>query len=63
MLQKLFALADATAAADNADVMQHHELLLPGHLITMFVKVWISYSRSPLHILFVDFGLRVASSI
>ncbi|KAL3692751.1 hypothetical protein R1sor_006402 [Riccia sorocarpa] len=38
MLHKLFALADGLAAPDNADALQHHEILLPGHLLTMFVK-------------------------
>ncbi|CAM6092481.1 unnamed protein product [Calypogeia fissa] len=38
MLHKLFALADGLASADNADALQHHEILLPGHLLTIFVK-------------------------
>lgn len=39
MLQKLFALVDGTAAPDNADALQHQEVLLPGHLLTTVVKV------------------------
>jgi hypothetical protein len=39
MLQKLFALVDGTAAPDNADALQHQEVLLPGHLLTIVVKV------------------------
>lgn len=38
MLQKLFALADKTAAPDNVDSLQHQEVLLPGHLLTMYAK-------------------------
>ncbi|KAG0595858.1 hypothetical protein M758_UG204100 [Ceratodon purpureus] len=38
MLQKLFALVDGMAAPDNADALQNHEILLPGHLLTIVVK-------------------------
>ncbi|GLJ25400.1 hypothetical protein SUGI_0486220 [Cryptomeria japonica] len=38
MLQKLFALVDETAAPDNPDTLQNHEVLLPGHLLTIYVK-------------------------
>eukprot|EP00897_Mesotaenium_endlicherianum_P006739 jgi/Mesen1/6093/ME000031S05363 len=38
MLQKLYAVVDGTAQEDNVDTLQHHDLLLPGHLLTMFVK-------------------------
>ncbi|TVU32185.1 hypothetical protein EJB05_23907 [Eragrostis curvula] len=38
MLQKLYALVDKTAAPDNADALQYQEALLPGHLITIFLK-------------------------
>ncbi|KAH7653427.1 DNA-directed RNA polymerase I subunit RPA2 protein [Dioscorea alata] len=38
MLQKLFALVDQTAAPDNPDALQNQEVLLPGHLITLYVK-------------------------
>ncbi|GJM88493.1 hypothetical protein PR202_ga04564 [Eleusine coracana subsp. coracana] len=38
MLQKLYALVDKTAAPDNADALQYQEALLPGHLITVFLK-------------------------
>lgn len=38
MMRKLFAFAEGKCAADNADALMNHELLLPGHLITMYVK-------------------------
>ncbi|OEL31517.1 DNA-directed RNA polymerase I subunit 2, partial [Dichanthelium oligosanthes] len=38
MLQKLYALVDQTASPDNADALQFQEALLPGHLITVFLK-------------------------
>ncbi|KAH7297471.1 hypothetical protein KP509_26G071000 [Ceratopteris richardii] len=38
MLQKLFAVADHTAAPDNVDAIQHQEILLPGHVLTMYAK-------------------------
>ncbi|KAK1256915.1 DNA-directed RNA polymerase II subunit RPB2 [Acorus gramineus] len=49
MLQKLFALVDQTAAPDNADALQNQEVLLPGHLVTVYLKdklqEWLSRSR------------------
>jgi DNA-directed RNA polymerase I subunit RPA2 len=38
MLRKLFAFAQGTCAPDNADALMNHEILLPGHLISMYVK-------------------------
>ena len=38
MLRKLFAFAQDRCASDNADALSNHELLLPGHLMTMIVK-------------------------
>ncbi|KAL8062090.1 hypothetical protein ABFX02_02G124000 [Erythranthe guttata] len=38
MLQKLFSLVDQTSVPDNTDSLQNHEVLLPGHLITIYVK-------------------------
>jgi DNA-directed RNA polymerase I subunit RPA2 len=38
MLQKLFSFIDQTSIADNADSLQNQEVLLPGHLITIYVK-------------------------
>ncbi|KAI3844252.1 hypothetical protein MKX03_032323, partial [Papaver bracteatum] len=38
MLQKLFAFVDQTVAPDNTDALQNHEVLLPGHLITLCLK-------------------------
>ena len=43
MLQKLFALVDGMAAPDNADALQNHEILLPGHLLTIVVKVCFDF--------------------
>ncbi|KAJ4969689.1 hypothetical protein NE237_002788 [Protea cynaroides] len=49
MLQKLFALVDQTAAPDNPDTLQFHEVLLPGHLITIYLKEklqeWLTKGR------------------
>lgn len=39
MLQKLFALVDSTAAPDNPDALVNQEVLQPGHLITIYLKV------------------------
>ncbi|XP_020593048.1 DNA-directed RNA polymerase I subunit 2 isoform X2 [Phalaenopsis equestris] len=38
MLQKLFALVDQTAAPDNVDALQNMEVLLIGHIITIYLK-------------------------
>lgn len=38
MIRKLFAFAEGKCAPDNADALMNHELLLPGHLLTMYVK-------------------------
>ncbi|KAG0484509.1 hypothetical protein HPP92_008588 [Vanilla planifolia] len=38
MLQKLFALIDQTAAPDNVDALQNMEVLLIGHVITVYIK-------------------------
>uniref|UniRef100_A0A0E0BC71 DNA-directed RNA polymerase n=1 Tax=Oryza glumipatula TaxID=40148 RepID=A0A0E0BC71_9ORYZ len=38
MLQKLYAIVDQTASPDKADALQYQEVLLPGHLITVFLK-------------------------
>lgn len=39
MLQKLFSLVDQTSVPDNPDSLQNQEILLPGHLITIYLKV------------------------
>ncbi|KAK8963893.1 Pyridoxal biosynthesis protein PDX1 [Platanthera guangdongensis] len=39
MLQKLFALVDQTATPDNVDALQNMEVLLIGHLITVYLKI------------------------
>jgi DNA-directed RNA polymerase I subunit RPA2 len=38
MIRKLYALAAGHCTVDNADSLQNQEILLPGHLITTFVK-------------------------
>ncbi|KAL1817703.1 hypothetical protein ACET3Z_020277 [Daucus carota] len=38
MLQKLFSLVDQTSVPDNPDALQTQEVLLPGHLITVYLK-------------------------
>eukprot|EP01031_Cornospumella_fuschlensis_P038794 gene38794-47179_t len=38
MLRKLYAFAEGRCTPDNTDSFSHHELLLPGHLIGMYVK-------------------------
>ncbi|XP_074556984.1 DNA-directed RNA polymerase I subunit 2-like [Curcuma longa] len=49
MLQKLYALVDQTAAPDNPDTLQNQEVLLPGHLIAIYLKeklqVWLRRAR------------------
>ncbi|KAG5113444.1 hypothetical protein JHK82_036713 [Glycine max] len=35
---KLFSLIDQTSVPDNPDSLQNHEVLLPGHLITLYLK-------------------------
>ena len=38
MLRKLYALVQGSCRPDNADALMNQELLLPGHLIGMYVK-------------------------
>lgn len=38
MLRKLYAFAAGDCGVDNADSLQNQEILLPGHLISTFVK-------------------------
>ncbi|XP_050232672.1 DNA-directed RNA polymerase I subunit 2 [Mercurialis annua] len=49
MLQKLFSLVDQTSVPDNPDSLQNHEVLLPGHLITIYLKEkleeWLNKAR------------------
>jgi DNA-directed RNA polymerase I subunit RPA2 len=39
MLQKLFSFVDHTSAPDNPDSLQNQDILLPGHLMTIYLKV------------------------
>ncbi|KAJ8491401.1 hypothetical protein OPV22_013122 [Ensete ventricosum] len=52
LLQKLYALVDQTAAPDNPDALQNQEILLPGHLITIYLKEklqdWLKKSKRQL---------------
>lgn len=43
MLQKLYALVDQTASPDNADALQNQEVLMPGHLIAVYLKVTVCF--------------------
>ncbi|GAV81142.1 RNA_pol_Rpb2_6 domain-containing protein/RNA_pol_Rpb2_7 domain-containing protein/RNA_pol_Rpb2_2 domain-containing protein/RNA_pol_Rpb2_1 domain-containing protein/RNA_pol_Rpb2_3 domain-containing protein/RNA_pol_Rpa2_4 domain-containing protein [Cephalotus follicularis] len=38
MVQKLFSLIDQTSVPDNPDSLQNQDVLLPGHLITIYLK-------------------------
>ncbi|XP_068648469.1 DNA-directed RNA polymerase I subunit 2 [Aristolochia californica] len=38
MLQKLFATVDQNSVPDNPDTLQYQEVLLPGHLVTLYLK-------------------------
>lgn len=38
MIRKLFAFSQGKCTQDNADALMNHEILLPGHIITMYVK-------------------------
>ena len=38
MARKLYAFVQNRCAADNADALSSHELLLPGHLFSMYIK-------------------------
>lgn len=38
MVQKLFSLIDQTSVSDNLDSLQNQEILLPGHIITIYLK-------------------------
>ncbi|XP_024524228.1 DNA-directed RNA polymerase I subunit 2 [Selaginella moellendorffii] len=38
MLHKLFAVVDGSASIDSSDTLQHQELLLPGHLMNIYLK-------------------------
>ncbi|CAN6678487.1 unnamed protein product [Malus baccata var. baccata] len=44
MVQKLFSLVDQTSVPDNPDSLQNHEVLLPGHLITIYLK-WLQRTK------------------
>ncbi|OMO87241.1 hypothetical protein COLO4_20729 [Corchorus olitorius] len=39
MVQKLFSLVDQTSTPDNTDSLQNQEILLAGHLITIYLKI------------------------
>ncbi|KAL8236009.1 hypothetical protein R6Q59_017090 [Mikania micrantha] len=38
MVQKLFSFVDQTSIPDNPDALQTQEVLLPGHLVTIYIK-------------------------
>lgn len=43
MVQKLFSYIDQTSIPDNPDSLQTQEVLLPGQLVTIYVKVVIIF--------------------
>lgn len=50
MLQKLFSFVDQTSAPDNPDSLQNQDILLPGHLMTIYLKEkledWLRKAKS-----------------
>ncbi|XP_010460771.1 PREDICTED: DNA-directed RNA polymerase I subunit 2 isoform X1 [Camelina sativa] len=38
IIQKLYSLVDQTSLPDNPDSLQNQEILVPGHLITIYLK-------------------------
>ena len=38
MIRKLFTFVENKCFNDNSDALMNHELLLPGHLINMYLK-------------------------
>lgn len=38
MIRKLFSFVQGRCISDNADALMNHEILLPGHLISMYIK-------------------------
>lgn len=40
IIQKLYSLVDQTSLPDNPDSLQNQEILVPGHLITIYLKVY-----------------------
>ncbi|KAI3709939.1 hypothetical protein L2E82_39709 [Cichorium intybus] len=47
MVQKLFSFIDQTSIPDNPDSLQTQEVLLPGHLVTIYIKLqeWLLKSK------------------
>jgi len=43
MIQKLLALVAGDCVPDNPDSPMSHEILLPGHLLQMFLKVFFLF--------------------
>jgi len=43
MIQKLLALVAGDCVPDNPDSPMSHEILLPGHLLQMFLKVFFFF--------------------
>ena len=41
MMRKLYTLANGLIGEDNSDSVMNQEILLPGHLYLMFLKVAI----------------------
>jgi DNA-directed RNA polymerase I subunit RPA2 len=52
MIRKLYSLVSGSIVEDNPDTMMNQDILLPGHMYTMFVKEkfqdWLGNIRSVL---------------
>ena len=53
MIRKLYALVHGDIGEESSDSTMNHELLLPGHLYTMFVKVLAESTRILAQVLIV----------
>lgn len=62
MVQKLFSLVDETSVPDNQDALQNQEVLLPGHLIAIYLKVGYKFKTLVIKIGFVLSGFEYSLS-
>jgi DNA-directed RNA polymerase I subunit RPA2 len=53
MLRKLYALVAGRCGVDNSDSLQNQEILLPGHLLSTFVKEKFEETLESLRLLFL----------
>jgi len=61
MIRKLCALAEGKIVPENGDSPEFHELLTPGHLLIMVLKVRSALSPSLLSLVAVASGSSVPS--